>query len=78
MPFKTSPFALQKESFCFPVLLRHVVGCTTNELYAFIFRELAVRLLLGHYLSQECGWQSILWRKQQNVGIVLPSMTFFL
>ena len=78
MPFKTSPFALQKESFCFAVILQHAVEDVTNELYAFIFRELAVRLLLDHCLSQECGCCSILWRKQQNVGIVLPSMTFFL
>ncbi len=78
MPFKTSPFALQKESFCFAVHLRHVVGDVTDELYAFIFSELAVRLLLCCSLRQERGWQPILWRKQQNVGIVLPSMTFFL
>ena len=78
MPFKTSPFALQKESFCFTVILRHVVGCATNELYSFIFSELAVRLLFCCSLRQERGWQPILWRKQQNVGIVLPSMTFFL
>ena len=78
MPFKTSPFAFQKESFCFPVLLRHAVEDVTNEPYAFIFSELAVRLLFCCSLRQECGWQSILWRKQQNVGIVLPSMTFFL
>ena len=78
MPFKTSPFALQKESFCFAVILWHAVGRATNEPYAFIFSELAVQLLLCCSLRQECGWQSILWRKQQNVGIVLPSMTFFL
>ena len=78
MPIKTSPFALQKESFCFTVILRHVVGCATNELYSFIFSELAVQLLFCCSLRQECGWQPILWRKQQNVGIVLPSMTFFL
>ena len=78
LPFKTSPFALQKESFCFPVILRHAVEDVTDELYAFIFSELAVRLLLCCSLRQERGWQPILWRKQQNVGIVLPSMTFFL
>ena len=78
LPFKTSPFALQKESFCFPVILCHVVWRATNEPYAFIFSELAVRLLLCCSLRQERGWQPILWRKQQNVGIVLPSMTFFL
>ena len=55
MPFKTSPFALQKESFCFTAILRHAVEDVTDELYAFIFRELAVRLLLDHCLSQERG-----------------------
>ena len=78
MSFKTNPFALQKESFCFTVILRHVVGCATNELYSFIFSELAVQLLFCCSLRQERGWQPILWCKQQNVGIVLPSMTFFL
>ena len=78
MPFKTSPFALQKESFCFAVVLQHAPSGVTNGLYVFIFSELAVRLLLCCTLRQECDWQPILWRKQQNVGIVLPSMTFFL
>ena len=78
MHFKTSPFALQKESFCFAVVLQHAPLGVTNGLYAFIFSELAVWLLLCCSLRQECDWQPFLWRKQQNVGIVLPSMTFFL
>ena len=78
MPIKTSPFALQKESFCFAVILHHAIEDVTDGLYVFIFSELAVRLLFCCSLRQERGWQPILWRKQQNVGIVLPSMTFFL